>query len=172
MTQVPKIEKLEADLWVSAHELRVNSHKFSSQDCMPCSGSSSWGTPPIATTPPALKSPRNKLPSKCPSTRSTTAILKRRALILPNEARYDEFMRLHKEDFGDALVLPMNAIERESEPLQDHSRRTTASSNPPCSKTCSDMRNSARPRTCQDRAPGAPRLRHPLTVLMSFFDFR
>jgi hypothetical protein len=76
-------------------------------------------TSPIVTTPPGLESRRNKLPAKCPSTRSTTAILRHRALILCNEARYDEFIRLHKgEDFGDALVLPMNAIEREFEPVQ------------------------------------------------------
>ncbi len=47
--------------------------------------------------------------------------------ILPNEAQYDEFIRLHKgEDFGDALVLPMNAIEREFAPLQDQSLLTDA----------------------------------------------
>src|ERR1017187_8467675 len=44
--------------------------------------------------------------------------LKRRALMLPKEARYDELMRLPKgEDFGAALVAAMNAIEREFEPL-------------------------------------------------------
>src|ERR1019366_185153 len=43
--------------------------------------------------------------------------LKRRALMLPKEARYDELMRLPKgEDFGAALVAAMNAIEREFEP--------------------------------------------------------
>src|SRR5450759_2401181 len=44
--------------------------------------------------------------------------LKRRALMLPKEARYHELMRLPKgEDFGAALVAAMNAIEREFEPL-------------------------------------------------------
>src|SRR5450759_1761104 len=44
--------------------------------------------------------------------------LKRRALMLPKEARYNELMRLPKgEDFGAALVAAMNAIEREFEPL-------------------------------------------------------
>jgi type I restriction enzyme M protein len=46
--------------------------------------------------------------------------LKRRALMLPKEARYDELMRLPKgEDFGAALVAAMNAIEREFEPLHN-----------------------------------------------------
>src|SRR6266849_3952006 len=44
--------------------------------------------------------------------------LKRRALMPPKEARYDELMRLPKgEDFGAALVSAMNSIEREFEPL-------------------------------------------------------
>src|SRR5260370_16246060 len=44
--------------------------------------------------------------------------LKRRALLLPKEARYDELMRLPKgEDFGAALLSAVNAIEREFEPL-------------------------------------------------------
>jgi type I restriction enzyme M protein len=44
--------------------------------------------------------------------------LKRRALMLPKEARYNELMRLPKgEDFGAAIVAAMDAIEREFEPL-------------------------------------------------------
>jgi type I restriction enzyme M protein len=44
--------------------------------------------------------------------------IKRRALMLPKEARYDELLRLPKDaNLGAALVEAMNAIERDFEPL-------------------------------------------------------
>ena len=43
---------------------------------------------------------------------------KRRALMLPKEARYDELLKLPKgADLGKALVNAMEAIERDFEPL-------------------------------------------------------
>ena len=44
--------------------------------------------------------------------------IKRRALMLPKEARYDELLKLPKgTNLGAALVDAMNAIERDFEPL-------------------------------------------------------
>lgn len=46
--------------------------------------------------------------------------LKRRALMLPKEARYNELIKLPKgSDLGSALVEAMNAIERDFEPLRN-----------------------------------------------------
>jgi type I restriction enzyme M protein len=44
--------------------------------------------------------------------------IRRRALMLPKEARYDELLKLPKgANLGTALVEAMNAIERDFEPL-------------------------------------------------------
>jgi type I restriction enzyme M protein len=113
------IEKLEATLWEAADNLRANSHKSSSEYCMPVLGviflrhatnryDAACGE--IARDQAAGKMPKRPL--------NKADFLKRRALMLPKEARYDELMRLPKDkDFGAALVGAMNAIEREFEPL-------------------------------------------------------
>jgi type I restriction enzyme M protein len=113
------IEKLEATLWEAADNLRANSHKSSSEYCMPVLGviflrhatnRYDAACREIAQDQTAGKMPRRPL--------NKADFLKRRALMLPKEARYDELMRLPKgEDFGAALVAAMNAIEREFEPL-------------------------------------------------------
>jgi type I restriction enzyme M protein len=113
------IEKLEATLWEAADNLRANSHKSSSEYCMPVLGviflrhatnRYDAACREIAQDQAAGKMPRRPL--------NKADFLKRRALMLPKEARYDELMRLPKgEDFGAALVAAMNAIEREFEPL-------------------------------------------------------
>jgi type I restriction enzyme M protein len=113
------IEKLEATLWEAADSLRANSHKSSSEYCMPVLGviflrhatnRYDAASREIAQDQAAGKMPRRPL--------NKSDFLKRRALMLPKEARYDELMRLPKgEDFGAALVAAMNAIEREFEPL-------------------------------------------------------
>jgi type I restriction enzyme M protein len=114
-----EIEKLEATLWEAADNLRANSHKSSSEYCMPVLGviflrhatnryDAACGE--IARDQAAGKMPKRPL--------NKADFLKRRALMLPKEARYDELMRLPKDkDFGAALVGAMNAIEREFEPL-------------------------------------------------------
>jgi type I restriction enzyme M protein len=114
-----EIEKLEATLWEAADNLRANSHKSSSEYCMPVLGviflrhatnRYDAASREIAQDQAAGKMPRRPL--------NKSDFLKRRALMLPKEARYNELMRLPKgEDFGTALVEAMNAIEREFEPL-------------------------------------------------------
>src|ERR1035437_339624 len=119
MSHLNDIEKLEADLWKAADDLRANAHKASSEYCMPVLGviflrhatnRYDAACREIAQDQAAGKMPRRPL--------NKSDFLKRRALMLPKEARYDELMRLPKgEDFGAALVAAMNAIEREFEPL-------------------------------------------------------
>jgi type I restriction enzyme M protein len=121
MNHLRDIEKLEADLWKTADDLRANAHKSSSEYCMPVLGvifprhatnRYDAACREIAKDQAAGKMPRRPL--------NKADFLKRRALMLPKEARYDELMRLPKgEDFGAALVAAMNAIEREFEPLHN-----------------------------------------------------
>src|SRR5579859_1902362 len=126
MTHLQDIEKLEATLWKAADDLRANAHKSSSEYCMPVLGviflrhatnryDAACGE--IAQEQAAGKMPKRPL--------NKADFLKRSALLLPKEARYDELMRLPKgEDFGAALVSAMNAVEREFEPLKTSSPRT------------------------------------------------
>jgi type I restriction enzyme M protein len=113
------IEKLEATLWEAADNLRANSHKSSSEYCMPVLGviflrhatnRYDAACREIAQDQAAGKMPRRPL--------NKADFLKRRALMLPKQARYGEIVRLPTgADFGAALVAAMNAIEREFEPL-------------------------------------------------------
>src|SRR6266853_3242641 len=91
MTQVPDIEKLEADLWKAADDLRANSHKSSSEYCIPVLGviflrhatnRYDAACREIAQDQAAGKMPKRPL--------KKADFLKRRALMLPKEARYDE----------------------------------------------------------------------------------
>src|SRR5437762_6160464 len=121
MTHVQDIEKLEATLWEAADNLRANSHKSSSEYCMPVLGviflRHATNRYDAACREIAQEQAAGKMPKR-PLNKAD--FLKRRALMLPKEARYDELMRLPKgEDFGAALVHAMNAIEREFEPLQN-----------------------------------------------------
>jgi type I restriction enzyme M protein len=113
------IEKLEATLWEAADNLRANSHKSSSEYCMPVLGviflrhatnRYDAACREIAQDQAAGRMPRRPL--------NKADFLKRRALMLPKQARYGEIVRLPTgADFGAALVAAMNAIEREFEPL-------------------------------------------------------
>ncbi len=119
MNHVHDIEKLEASLWEAADNLRANSHKSSSEYCMPVLGviflRHATNRYDAACREIAQEQAAGKMPKR-PLNKAD--FLKRRALMLPKEARYDELMRLPKgEDFGAALVSAMNAIEREFEPL-------------------------------------------------------
>ena len=119
MNHLQDIEKLEADLWKAADDLRANSHKSSSEYCMPVLGviflRHAANRYDAACREIAQDQAAGKMPKRPPD---KADFLKRRALMLPKEARYDELMRLPKDkDFGAALVAAMNAIEREFEPL-------------------------------------------------------
>jgi type I restriction enzyme M protein len=115
------IEKLEADLWSAADNLRANSKLTSSEYCMPVLGviflrhatnRYDAACAQIAADQSAGKMPKRRL--------VMSDFKKRRALMLPREARYAELLKLPKgANLGAALVEAMNAIERDFEPLQN-----------------------------------------------------
>jgi hypothetical protein len=121
MTQVAlnDIEKLEDSLWAAADNLRANSQLTSSEYCMPVLGviflwyaANRYN---VATQQIAADQANGKM-----SRRSLVKgdFVKRRALMLPKEARYDELLKLPKgANLGTAPVEAMNAIERDFEPL-------------------------------------------------------
>src|ERR1019366_4508313 len=113
------IEQLEDSLWAAADNLRANSKLTSSEYCMPVLGVI------------FLRHATNRYDAACREIEADRAagkmpkrslvkgdFLKRRALMLPKEARYDELLKLPKgTNLGTALVEAMNAIERDFEPL-------------------------------------------------------
>ncbi len=113
------LEKLEAELWQAADQLRANSNLTSSEYCMPVLGviflrhaTNRYNA--------ALRQIENEQASgKMPKRALVRAdFLKRRALMLPKEAQYDELLRLPKGSaLGKALVGAMNAIEAQFESL-------------------------------------------------------
>src|SRR5579871_532625 len=120
-TALRDTKKLEDDLWSAADNLRANSKLTSSEYCMPVLGviflrhaANRYNTAleEITAAQAAGKMPKRKL---VPSD-----FKKRRALMLPQEAQYDELLKLPKDTpLGPALVAAMNAIERDFEPLQN-----------------------------------------------------
>ncbi len=114
------IEQLETDLWAAADNLRANSKLTSSEYCMPVLGviflrhatnRFDAAAKQIAAEQAAGKMPKRALVKG--------DFLKRRALLLPKEARYDELLKLPKgSSLGTAIVKAMDAIERDFEPLQ------------------------------------------------------
>jgi type I restriction enzyme M protein len=118
-TALHDIDKLEDSLWAAADNLRANSKLTSSEYCMPVLGviflrhaSNRYDAAmeQIAADQTAGKMPMRALVKG--------DFIKRRALMLPKEARYDELLKLPKgASLGAALVEAMNAIERDFEPL-------------------------------------------------------
>jgi len=114
------LEKLEDSLWAAADQLRANSKLTSSEYCMPVLGVI------------FLRHATNRYDAVCGQIAQEKAVgkvaerplvkadyLKRRALMLPKEARYDELVKLPKgTNLGAALVHAMEAIERDFEPLK------------------------------------------------------
>jgi type I restriction enzyme M protein len=113
------IEQLEDSLWAAADNLRANSKLTSSEYCMPVLGviflrhatnRYDAASRQIAAEQAAWTMPRRPLVKQ--------DFIRRRALMLPKEARYDELLKLPKgANLGAALVEAMNAIERDFEPL-------------------------------------------------------
>jgi type I restriction enzyme M protein len=113
------IEQLEGSLWEAADQLRANSKLTSSEYCMPVLGiiflrhatnRYNGAVRQIEADQAAGKMPKRPL--------IQADFLKRRALMLPREARYDEILKLPKgAKLGTALVEAMEAIEKSFEPL-------------------------------------------------------
>ncbi len=114
------IEQLEADLWAAADNLRANSKLTSSEYCMPVLGviflRHATNRYDAAAAQIAAEQAAGQMPKRA---LVKGDFLKRRALLLPKEARYDELLKLPKgANLGTAIVKAMDAIERDFEPLQ------------------------------------------------------
>jgi len=113
------IAKIEDSLWEAADQLRANSKLTSSEYCMPVLGviflrhatnRYQSALQAIETDQAAGKMPKRTLVKG--------DFIKRRALMLPEIARYDTLLKLPSgANLGAALVEAMNAIETDFEPL-------------------------------------------------------
>ena len=113
------IEHLEADLWDAADNLRANSKLTAGEYCMPVLGviflRHATNRYNMALREIEADQAAGKMPKRAPI---NADFKKRRALMLPKEARYDTLLALAKgADLGTALVKAMEAVERDFEPL-------------------------------------------------------
>src|SRR5271168_4502462 len=95
--QLQDIEKLEDSLWAAADNLRANSKLTSSEYCMPVLGviflRHATNRYDAARIEIESDQAAGKMPKRAPI---KADFLKRRALMLPKEARYDEILRMPK----------------------------------------------------------------------------
>ncbi|MCI0458566.1 MAG: type I restriction-modification system subunit M N-terminal domain-containing protein [Gemmataceae bacterium] len=112
--------QLEADLWEAADNLRANSKLTSSEYCMPVLGviflRHAANRFEAATAQIREDQAAGKMPRRTPI---KSDYVKRRALWLPEKARYDYLLARPKDaDLGEALIEAMNAIEEGSDALK------------------------------------------------------
>jgi hypothetical protein len=117
---VNNIEQLETDLWAAADNLRANSKLTSSEYCMPVLGviflRHATNRYDDAVRQIEADQAAGAMPKR-PLVKGD--FLKRRALRLPLEARYDTLLALPTgANLGAAIVKAMDAIERDFEPLK------------------------------------------------------
>jgi type I restriction enzyme M protein len=115
------LEQLQKHLWDAADNLRANSKLTANEYCMPVLGII-FLRHATNRYNEALKDIEAEQAAGRMPKRSLTAadFKKRRALMLPKKARYDELMNLSKgSDLGKALVDAMEAVERDFQPLAD-----------------------------------------------------
>src|SRR3989454_4571547 len=117
--QLQDIEQLDAPLWEAADNLRANSKLTAGEYCMPVLGVIFFRHATNRYNDALREIQADQGAGKMPKRPLTAAdFKKRRALMLPKEARYDTLLALPKgSDLGTALVEAMNAIERDFEPL-------------------------------------------------------
>ncbi|MCB1132764.1 MAG: SAM-dependent DNA methyltransferase, partial [Verrucomicrobiae bacterium] len=113
------IAKLEADLWSAADNLRANSKLTSSEYCMPVLGVIFLRHASNRYDAALEQIQADQASGKMPKRKLVKAdFIKRRALMLPEEARYSHLLSLAgNQQLGEKLVEAMNAIERDFEPL-------------------------------------------------------
>ncbi|MGB7323604.1 MAG: N-6 DNA methylase [Rubripirellula sp.] len=112
--QLANIKRLEADLWETADNLRANSKLTSTEYCMPVLGiiflrhaANRFDTATEEIKASGLK----RSPVKAD-------YVKRRALFLPEESRYEHLLDLPSDtDLGEAVNTAMDKIEESFEPL-------------------------------------------------------
>jgi type I restriction enzyme M protein len=119
MADLANIERLETDLWDAADNLRANSKLTAGEYCMPVLGVIFLRHATNRYNDALREIQADQAAGKMPKRPLTAAdFKKRRALMLPKEARYDELLKLPKgANLGEALVKAMDAIERDFEPL-------------------------------------------------------
>lgn len=115
------LSQFEDNLWSAADSLRANSKLTSSEYCMPVLGIIflRHATNRYETALGQIEADQTsgKMPKRPPI---KADFLKRRAMLLPVEARYSTLLNLPKSaSLGSALVTAMEAIERDFEPLRN-----------------------------------------------------
>ncbi len=116
------ITQIEDSLWAAADNLRANSKLTSSEYCMPVLGIIFLRHATNRYNAACKQIEAEQAAGKIPSGRAIVRadFHRRRALMLPKEARYDELLKLPTgTNLGTALVEAMNAIERDYEPLRE-----------------------------------------------------
>ena len=113
------IEQIESSLWEAADQLRANSKLTSSEYCMPVLGVifllHASNRYKVALAQIKAEQQSGKMPNR-PLVKGD--FIKRRALMVPETARYDYLLQLPTgTSLGTALVDAMNAIEADFEPL-------------------------------------------------------
>ena len=113
------IAQIEDSLWQAADQLRANSKLTSSEYCMPVLGVIflRHATNRYQAALQAIEA--DQAAGKMPKRQLVKGdFIKRRALVLPEVARYDTLLKLPSgTNLGNALVEAMNAIEADFEPL-------------------------------------------------------
>ncbi len=115
-----EIEKLESALWDAADNLRANSKLTSGEYCMPVLGVIFLRHATNRYNEALREIQADRTAGKMPKRPLTAAdFKKRRALMLPETARYENLLALSKgSDLGAALVKAMEAIEKDFPPLK------------------------------------------------------
>ena len=115
------IEALQAHLWDAADNLRANSKLTANEYCMPVLGIIFLRHATNRYNEALNDIQAEQAAGRMPKRPLTAAdFKKRRALMLPKEARYDELVQLPKgANLGKALVDAMEAVERDFQPLKE-----------------------------------------------------
>jgi type I restriction enzyme M protein len=113
------IEQIESNLWKAADQLRANSKLTSSEYAMPVLGVIFLRHAANRYYAARAAIEADQAAGKMPKRPLVKAdFVKRRAMMLPKEAQFDELLKLPKDaNLGEALVDAMNTIEAEFEPL-------------------------------------------------------
>lgn len=115
------IETLQAHLWDAADNLRANSKLTANEYCMPVLGIIFLRHATNRYNEAQKDIEAEQASGRMPKRSLTAAdFKKRRALMLPKEARYEELIQLPKgANLGKALVDAMEAVERDFQPLAE-----------------------------------------------------
>ena len=113
------ISQIEASLWEAADQMRANSKLSSSEYCMPVLGVIFLRHASNRYEAALKQIEADQLAGKMPKRPLEKAdFIKRRALMLPEQARYDYLLKLPSGvKLSEALVEAMSAIEEDFEPL-------------------------------------------------------